>query len=267
VPDNVVLLTNLSEEGTLGRQLFDMWNNQQREDDRWQNGRLGRNIMLDGAVNLHVSTYALLFESCYTHVSQMKSKIPLQGAELENHLRNVRAAKEKEAAEEAAMALTQRMLEADEDESETDDSEDEDMVERSLHDTMDTSGDGDQNVFVFAEPGAGRSRRRGRANTDMNDWAMETEDGNTKQIISYDIYLKGNVAKTSSFFKSENAQTQRFRMFPYIERKRRVDSYGEVIDVGMWLRRGKALEEDAESAESKESKRIKELEEEKKVKF
>ena len=55
-------------------------------------------------------------------------------------------------------------------------------------------------------------------------------------------------------------------MFPYIERKRRVDSYGEVIDVGMWLRKGKALEEDAESADAKEQRKLKELEDEKKVK-
>ena len=194
----------------------------------------------------------------------MRSKIPLQGVELENHLRNARAAKEKEAAEEAAMALTRRMLEADEDDSETDESEDEDAVEQTLVDAMDTSPDGDRPPG-YVEPGAGLGRRRNRVTADVGDWVMETEDGNTKQIISYDIYLKGNVSKTSSFFKTENAQTQRYRMFPYIERKRRVDSYGEVIDVGMWLRKGKALEEDAESAETKEAKRLKELEEEKKV--
>ena len=32
-------------------------------------------------------------------------------------------------------------------------------------------------------------------------------------------------------------------MFPYIEKKRKVDDYGEVLDVGMWVRRGKILEE------------------------
>jgi cleavage and polyadenylation specificity factor subunit 2 len=30
----------------------------------------------------------------------------------------------------------------------------------------------------------------------------------------------------------------RFRMFPVVERKRRVDVYGEAIDVEGWLRRG-----------------------------
>lgn len=192
----------------------------------------------------------------------MKSKIPLQGIELEEYLKRERAAKEKEAAEEAALART-HMLEADEDDEDTDDSEDdEDAVDQSLADkTMDVSMDDD----AYAEPGAGSGRRRSRREQDLGDWGFETEDGGTKQMISYDIYLKGNVSKTTSFFKSDGAQQQRFRMFPYVERKRRVDSYGEVLDVGMWLRKGKVLEEEAENDETKEAKRRKEAEEEAQV--
>ena len=63
----------------------------------------------------------------------MKSKVPLQGAELEEYLQKERAAKEKEAAEEAVLARTQRMLEADEGDSESDESEDEEgLDEESL---------------------------------------------------------------------------------------------------------------------------------------
>jgi len=80
------------------------------------------------------------------------------------------------------------------------------------------------------------------------------EDG-TKQLLSFDIYLKGNVSRTTSFFKSTGKETQRFRMFPYVEKKRKVDEYGEVIDIGMWLRRGKIMEEEAEGDEEKERKR------------
>lgn len=54
VPDNVVLLTGRAESGTLARTLFDMWNNQQREEDKWDGGKLGRNVMLDGIFNLEV---------------------------------------------------------------------------------------------------------------------------------------------------------------------------------------------------------------------
>ena len=194
----------------------------------------------------------------------MKSKIPLQGAELEEFLRKERAEKEKEAAEEAALQRTQRMLEADEVDSDSDDSDDEDAVEQTLDDDrMDDATNGDT-AFV-AEPGAGGSRRRKRTQSDVGDWIFETEDGGTRQILSFDIYLKGNVSKTTPFFKSDGGGQQRFRMFPYIERKRRVDEYGEVVDIGMWLRKGKILEEEAESEEVREEKRRKEEEEKAKV--
>jgi cleavage and polyadenylation specificity factor subunit 2 len=54
-------------------------------------------------------------------------------------------------------------------------------------------------------------------------------------------------------------------MFPYVEKKRRVDEYGETVDVGMWLRKGKILEEDAERDATKEDIRLKQLEEDAKV--
>jgi cleavage and polyadenylation specificity factor subunit 2 len=55
VPDNVVLLTGRSEEGTLGRMLFDRWNDAQRSDDKWDKGKIGSNIMMDGIIKLRVS--------------------------------------------------------------------------------------------------------------------------------------------------------------------------------------------------------------------
>lgn len=59
---------------------------------------------------------------------------------------------------------------------------------------------------------------------------------------------------------------QRFRMFPYVEKKRRVDEYGETIDVGMWLRKGKVFEEEAETEEVKDWRRKAE-EDDKKVRL
>ena len=94
--------------------------------------------------------------------------------------------------------------------------------------------------------------------------ATVDDDGVSKQMLSYDIYLKGNVSKATSFFKSADGQSQqRFRMFPYIEKKRRIDDYGELIDVEMWMRKGKALEEHAEKEEMSEMKT--KIEEEEKV--
>jgi cleavage and polyadenylation specificity factor subunit 2 len=54
VPDNVVLLTGRSEEGTLGRDLFNKWNDSQRVDDKWDKGKIGSNIMMDGVLKLRV---------------------------------------------------------------------------------------------------------------------------------------------------------------------------------------------------------------------
>ena len=51
----------------------------------------------------------------------MHSKVPLQGAELEEYLQKERAVQEKEAAQKAAQARTQRILEADEGEDDSDD--------------------------------------------------------------------------------------------------------------------------------------------------
>ena len=53
-PDNVVLLTGRGEEGTLGRMLFERWNNSQREESKWDRGKIGNNIMMDGTLHLSV---------------------------------------------------------------------------------------------------------------------------------------------------------------------------------------------------------------------
>lgn len=241
-PDNVVLLTGRSEDGTLGRMLFDRWNDAQREEAKWDRGKIGSNIMMDGVLRL-----------------EMHSKVPLQGAELEAFLRKERAAQEKEAAHKAAQARTQRILEADEGEDESDsdseaDSDEENEVEKSLgDDLMDTTED-----TPTVDPATnGRTKRKlaKLAAGDGTDWVLGLDADEPVQRLSFDIYLKGNVARTMSFFKSAEGQTQRFRMFPYVEKKRRVDEYGETVDVGMWLRKGKVLEEDAESEEVKEMRR------------
>ncbi|KAI0921639.1 hypothetical protein AcW2_006550 [Taiwanofungus camphoratus] len=243
IPDNVVLLTGRSEEGTLGRILFDRWNDAQREDAKWDRGKIGSNVMMDGALRL-----------------KMHSKVPLQGTELEAFLQKERAAKEKEAAQKAAQARTQRMLEADEGEEDSDtdsdaDSDEENEVERTLGgELMDTKED-----HASPEPnviGRGKRKRDKDGMADGADWVLglDADEGQIR-TLSFDIYLKGNVSRATSFFKSAEGQTQRFRMFPYVEKKRRVDEYGETIDVGMWLRKGKVLEEDAESEEVKMMKR------------
>lgn len=208
---------------------------------------------------------------------QIHKKVPLQGDELEEFLAKERAVKEKEAAHQAALARTQRMLEADEGQSDSDsddedesDDDEEDEVERELgEDLMDTTDDlkrSRQGPNATTRSGTKRKRGEGGGG-DGTDWVLgnEADEGATR--ISFDIYLKGNVAKATSFFKSADGQTQRFRMFPYVEKKRKVDEYGETVDVGMWLRKGKVLEEDAEDEETKDARRRKEEEEAKVSEF
>ncbi|KAF5333487.1 hypothetical protein D9611_002645 [Ephemerocybe angulata] len=233
VPDNVVLLTQRGPEGTLSRSLFDHWNEAQRGDTTWDKGKIGRNVMLDGSIKL-----------------KMCHKVPLQGAELEEYIQKERAAKEKEAAHQAAMARNQRMLEADEDDSDDSepdsDEDDEDEIQEALGADMIDSDDEAQQP----KP-ASKRKRKGNKDVDAAEWG-EGDEALTKQLLSYDIYLKGKVAKSTSFFKSVGGQAQRFRMFPHVDKRRRVDEFGETIDVGMWLRKGKALEEEAEKEETEQ---------------
>ncbi|KAH8830368.1 beta-lactamase-like protein [Flagelloscypha sp. PMI_526] len=206
VPGNVVLLTGRAPKGTLGRQLFDRWNESQRPGDKWDQGKIGSNIMMDGAL-----------------VLKMHTKVPLQGEELEAYQEKARQAREKEAAQKAALERNQHMLEADEDDSDSDSDSDDDEGQQ-LDGDMDVDGQ--------------------RRHKSSDDWAgMDIDEGYTKQLLSFDIYVKGNVSKGTSFFKSTGTTTQRFRMFPYIEKKRRVDQYGETIDVGMsWKKKLKPTE-------------------------
>ncbi|EJD48587.1 hypothetical protein AURDEDRAFT_183466 [Auricularia subglabra TFB-10046 SS5] len=166
---------------------------------------------------------------------RMHTKVPLQGAELETHLQAERAAQEREAKQAAALARAQLEAEADDEESDSDESQSE----------PDDDGDGKP-----AEP---------LRDAWHFDSGGDTADANR---ISFDIYMKGSVARPTSFFKATEGQTQRFKMFPYVERRRRVDAFGEVVDVAMWLRKGKALETGAESEEALEAKRKKAAEEE-----
>ncbi|KAF8195690.1 beta-lactamase-like protein [Mycena galopus ATCC 62051] len=243
IPNNVVLLTSQGEEGTLARFLFNKWNDSQRADDKWDKGKIGRNVMLEDTLTL-----------------VMKSKVPLQGTELEEYLQKERAAKENQASALAQQVLLGRTLEADEDSSDSDsdsdaqDYEDEDEVREALEaDSMDIEG------------GGGRKKRKADKMLDGADWGLDGDDGLTKQLLSFDIYLKGNVSKATSFFKNVGGQTQRFRMFPYVEKKRRVDEYGETIDVAMWLRKSRVFEEEAETDETKDFKRRTQAEDEAKA--
>lgn len=206
--------------------------------------------------------------------AKVNSKVPLTGQELEDHLTLEReeANKQREATQRAALLRSQQLLEADEgdseddDESDRDDDDDDDeMAVDKVLGGVDGGLDEDDLDHGERDPGARTVNSRPSA---AQDWSMDDADAGRQ--LSFDIYLKGNVSKATSFFKTSSGATQRYRMYPYVDKsgggmKRRVDEYGETLDVGMWLRRGRALDEDAESEEVKEAKRRKKEEDEAKV--
>lgn len=73
VPGNVVLLTGRGEDRTLGRYLFNRWNNSQRADDKWDKGKIGSNIMMDGTLRLRVSRFSPVMQLANASLGQQES--------------------------------------------------------------------------------------------------------------------------------------------------------------------------------------------------
>ncbi|GHJ86659.1 hypothetical protein NliqN6_3061 [Naganishia liquefaciens] len=242
-----IVLTGRSEDHTLSNEMFRMWNRMQTPPDQYGAGGVGTPKSASGNISVIID-----------------SKVALEGNELEAHLEAERVAKEKEMAHKAAQERSRRMLEADDLEDSDSDEEDEDEADvdgtEAALDKIGTDalerleGKGGQ-ISTTGIPAAGNA-------------FMETDDFRT---ASFDIYVKGQQMRTTSFFgggrAGPSAGQTRFRMFPFVERKmRKVDVYGETLDVGAWIRKGREIEEEVESPEVREAKRRKKEEEEKQKK-
>jgi len=156
---------------------------------------------------------------------------------LEAHLDAERLVKEREAAQQAALDRSKRMLEADDLESDSDSDS-----ENGLPDPL-----SEINGNIKRVDGA-------------NAYAGDGEDVRT---MSFDIFVKGQQMRSG---RGEAEGMTRFRMFPYIERRgRKVDAYGEGLDIGQWVRKGREIEEEGETEEVREAKRRKHDEEERQV--
>ncbi|WVO19165.1 uncharacterized protein IAS62_000443 [Cryptococcus decagattii] len=160
---------------------------------------------------------------------EMDSKVPLSGAELEAHMESERLQKEKDAAHKAAVDRSRRMLEADDLESDSESESEADGLAGG--------------ITVRRTEGA-------------NAYAGDGEDVRT---MSFDIYVKGQQMRSG-----RGAEMARFRMFPFVERKgRKIDQFGEGLDIGQWMRKGREIAEEGETEEVREAKKRKEEEEEK----
>ncbi|ODN95264.1 cleavage and polyadenylation specificity factor subunit 2 [Cryptococcus wingfieldii CBS 7118] len=169
---------------------------------------------------------------------EIDSKVPLEGAELEAHLESARLTKEREAAQKAALERSsRRMLEADDLESDSDDESDDGAL---------------AGAEEKGELGGATVKRAEGANAFAGD-------GEDVRTMSFDIYVKGQQMRSG-----RGAEMARFRMFPFVERKgRKIDQYGEGLDIGQWMRKGREIAEEGETEEVREARKRKEEEEEK----
>jgi cleavage and polyadenylation specificity factor subunit 2 len=195
----------------------------------------------------------VIVQTCLT---QLNIKVPLSGQELVDHNEAIRLAAEKKASEAVARTRSRKLLEADEIES--DDDEDSDSDGEGANDPNDN------------DPSR-TSRSNGLDSWDDTAGGGVGEDDSSQQQVSFDIYVKGQTTRSTAFFKAATSANAppRFRMFPGGEKRgRKVDMYGECIDVGVWLRRGKEIEEEVgETAYVRAAKRRREEEEEKNVRI
>lgn len=156
----------------------------------------------------------------------MRAKVFLEGAELEAFHEQEREAAELEAKHQAMLERSRRMMQADADSGSDTDSE--------------ASGDEEVTVVEGGEIKQVVLRRRvggftggaGAWDEFLDPSKLEGTGGGQ----TFDIYVKESYAKRTGGSGGEGLQ--RFRMFPVVERKRRVDAYGEAIDVEGWLSRG-----------------------------
>jgi cleavage and polyadenylation specificity factor subunit 2 len=84
----------------------------------------------------------------------------------------------------------------------------------------------------------------------------DARGGDSEIQMSFDIFVKGQQMRVT---RGKEDQGGRFRMFPYMERRgKKVDAYGETLDVGQWVRKGREIEESGETKEVSDAKKKKE---------
>ncbi|GAA6016191.1 hypothetical protein JCM11491_003764 [Sporobolomyces phaffii] len=240
-PENLVILTEQSQQrASLSRWLVDeVWERGQDGEGEGEfgygRGKVGTEVRMDQSIQL-----------------EMHRKVYLEGEELEAHLAAEREAEDLLLKQQAALERSRRMLHADGDGSDSDEDSD----------ASDAEGDNavaESQEMQVDEP-VQRRRRTGGFTGGVGAWdEFLDEDALVGQARgqSFDIYVKGEYG-----VRKLNDGLPRFRMFPVVERKRRVDAYGEAIDVEGWLRRG--VDEDPLSLRAKQvlGKRTREQEEE-----
>ena len=201
----------------------------------------------------------------------MHEKVSLEGDELAAYQAQKKEEAETQAKEKARVDRTRRLAEAE-----------------GLDESDDSSGDEDDNDAamsvdedeILRDVTNGRRRKAPRVTAGdaetgtsgvsvdisfFGGYSDEFIDDAATQQGGFDVYVRGQQARRPEFtvaIKGEDGELyipslreqQRLRLFPFIERRRRVDAYGEIVDVAGWLSRGKN-EEQSQAVESSLGKR------------
>lgn len=177
----------------------------------------------------------------------------MEGEELEAHLAAEREAADLIVKQQAALERSRRMLHVDGDASDSD--SDASDAEEDVAEEMAVDGEGGELKVAPIR------RRTGGFTGGVGAWdEFLDEDALVGQArgVSFDIYVRGEYGVRKL---TDGNGLPRYRMFPVVERKRRVDAYGESIDVEGWLKRG--VDEDPLTQRAKQvlGKRTREEEE------
>ncbi|KAJ1647078.1 hypothetical protein LPJ64_001473 [Coemansia asiatica] len=224
---NAIILPQRGPPGSLTRDLFSRWwdRTQKRERERESKsaanaGPAAASATVDSAnasansnANANASTGAAAtavvelvelkrFSGTEIGVT-LRRRIPLEGSELENWLAQEKRRKEQEAAREAMMQRNRMMLDADNMSSDSD-SDDDSPMEMGMHSLRDLD------TIALSE--------------------IDLEMERLRSGQSYDLYVKdrGRV-------RGLDAQNQSYCMFPFQEKIRRFDDYGEICDLEQFM--------------------------------
>lgn len=160
----------------------------------------------------------------------MHRKVYLEGDELEAHLAAEREAADLLAKQQAALERSRRMMHTDGDASDSE--SDASDAEEDVAEEMATDDRAEQQVAPVRRRTGGFTGGAGAWDEFLDEDALVGQ----ARGQSFDIYVRGDYGVRK--LTEGNGLLPRFRMFPVVERKRRVDAYGEAIDVEGWLRRG-----------------------------
>lgn len=165
----------------------------------------------------------------------MRKKVFLEGEELQQYLEDQRIAKEREAKRKAVLARSRRVAEAD-DESDSSDSDSE-LGEGEAGPDADGEGEGGngENGQLEAESKPDRRTNDALSAPKKRKYDEFTDSQDATGALSFDIYVRDEAGKSTRKFRS--LVQGRVRMFPFSERRRKVDVYGEVVDVQAWIRK------------------------------